>query len=70
MLTDSIKKEALKLSAKEKAELIEMLMNNLDKPDPEIEKIWIKESEDRIKAHKAGKTKSIPYSEIKKQYER
>ena len=69
MLSEAIKKEALNLSAKDKAELIEVLMNNLDKPDPETEKIWKEESENRIKAHKAGKIKSVPYSQIKKKYE-
>jgi putative addiction module component (TIGR02574 family) len=69
MLTNSIKKEALNLSAKEKVELIEILMNNLDKPDQEIEKIWVEESEKRIQAYKSGKIKSIPYSEIKNRYE-
>ena len=68
MLTESIKKEALNLSAKEKTELIEMLMNNLDKPDSEIEKLWVEESEKRIQAHRNGEIKSIPYSETKKQY--
>ena len=69
MLTKSIKQEALNLSAKEKVELIEMLMHNLDKPDPELEKIWVEESEKRVQAHKSGRITSIPYSEIKKQYE-
>ena len=69
MLTKSIKQEALNLSAKEKVELIERLMHNLDKPDPKIEKIWVEESEKRVQAHKSGKINSIPYFEIKKQYE-
>jgi len=70
MLTQTIMNEALKLSPMDKVELIEILMHNLDKPDPEIEEIWVDESEKRIQAHKNGKIKSIPYSEIKKQYER
>lgn len=70
MLTKSIKEKTLNLSPKDKANLIELLMQNMDKPDLKIEKKWIDESEKRISAHKRGELKSIPYSEVKKQYER
>jgi len=36
----------------------------LDKPDPEIDEIWLKEAESRLKAHREGKTKGIPVEEV------
>jgi putative addiction module component (TIGR02574 family) len=57
-------KKALKLKPQDKIILIEALITSLDKPDPEITKIWIQEAEARLKAYKEGKTKEIPAEEI------
>ena len=47
MLTDEIQEEVLQLSDLEKIHLVEMLMDDLDIPDPDVEKLWIEESEKR-----------------------
>ena len=47
MTTKSIEKEALKLKSNDKIRLVEVLLNSLDKPDPEIETAWVKEAEAR-----------------------
>lgn len=65
MSVDSILiKKALKLKPQDKIILIEALITSLDKPDPEIAKIWIQEAEARLKAYREGKTKGIPAEEI------
>jgi len=65
MSVDSVLiKKALELKPQDKIILIEALVTSLDKPDPEISKIWLKEAEDRLKAYREGKTKGIPAEEI------
>ena len=43
-------------------------VDNLDKPDPDIEKSWIAEAEARHEAYKKGELKAIDWNEIKKRY--
>lgn len=68
MLTHEIHKEVLKLDDLEKIRLIEMLMDDLDRPSPAVEKQWIEESEKRYKAYKEGKVKGIPLEVIQERY--
>jgi len=68
MLTHEIQQQALKLSDLEKIHLIELLMDDLDRPSPQVEKLWIEESEKRYKAYKQGKVKGIPLEVIQVRY--
>ena len=66
---DNILESAKMLNPIEKLQLIEALLESLDKPDSEIEKIWIKEADERYQAYKRGELKSTGWEEIKKRYE-
>jgi len=66
---ESILENAKKLNPIEKLQLVDALLESLDKPDPEIEKIWIKEADERYQAYKRGELKSTNWEEIKKRYE-
>ena len=68
MLTHDIQEKVRNLRDLEKIHLIEMLMDDLDVPDPDVEKLWIEESESRYKAYKEGKVKGIPLDAIKERY--
>jgi putative addiction module component (TIGR02574 family) len=68
MLNREIQEEALKLGDLEKIRLIELLMDDLERPNPDVEKLWIQESEERYKAFKEGKVKGIPFELIEKRY--
>ena len=68
MTTKQLEKEALTLKPIEKIHLIEKMLISLDKPDSEIEKEWIAESEARYRAYKKGTIKAIPLEKIKKKY--
>ncbi len=68
MTIRQIEKEVLTLKPIEKIHLIEKILISLDKPDPEIEKEWIAESEARYSAYKKGQIKAIPLKNIKKRY--
>jgi putative addiction module component (TIGR02574 family) len=60
--------EALELPPIERAELVEYIFESFsDKSHQEIDKLWAKESEDRINAYEQGKMKAIP---IKKVFDR
>lgn len=65
MSIDSVLIEkALELKPQDKIILIEALVTSLDKPDPEISRIWVQEAEARLKAYREGRTKGIPAEEI------
>jgi len=44
--------------------LVDQILHSLDKPDPEIDRIWLEEAEKRLAAYRAGKVKGIPTEEI------
>ena len=63
MSIHEMQEQALKLTDLEKIRLIEMLMDDLDRPSPQVEKLWIEESEKRYKAYKQGKVKDVCFEE-------
>lgn len=69
MLTKELESNVLALKAIEKIHLVEILLNSLDRPNKEIEKKWVDESEKRYDAYKSGKLKGIPIEKIKAKYE-
>jgi len=68
MDSKSILNEALQLRPAERLLLIEWLTKSLSKPDTEIEKIWMEESEKRYSVLKDGKMKTATLDEIIKRY--
>lgn len=55
---------ALQLKASERYEVAEKIMQSLDKPDPEIEKVWAEEAVRRAQACDAGRMKTVPFDEV------
>lgn len=70
MLAQEIKSEILELKPIDKIHLAEFIYENLDKPDNGIEQNWLRESQARYKAYKAGKVDGVPLNEIRGKYER
>jgi len=67
MINEKIKKQALKLSSQERAELAHMLIDSLDpEKDFESEEAWSEELKKRIDRYEQGENSSKPWSEIKK----
>lgn len=64
MGTQEIAAMALKLDPAERFELVDQLLHSLDRPDPEIDRIWLDEAEHRLAAYHAGKIKGIAAEEI------
>lgn len=63
-------KKAIELEPVERIRLVEAILNSLDKPDQDIEKSCIAESEARYEAYKRGEIDSQDWDEIKKRYGR
>ncbi len=70
MIAKELEKNTLKLNAIEKIRLIEKLISSLDKPDPEIEKSWVKEAESRFFAYEKGNLKTLPFEDVVKNLKR
>jgi putative addiction module component (TIGR02574 family) len=66
--SENILREALTLSSKEKAELIDKLLSSLDKPNQEKEALWAKEAEERIDAYNQGKIRSVSLEKVLEKY--
>jgi putative addiction module component (TIGR02574 family) len=58
--TQEILDRALKLSAVDKARLVDKLLSSLDKPDKAIDALWRQEVEDRSTAYNTGRLRAIP----------
>lgn len=48
----------------EKLQIVDMILGQLDRPDPEIDRAWAAEATKRWEAYKAGTAKTIPYDEV------
>ena len=60
MSLDAIIEEALELKPQERY----MVIESLNKPSSEIEKLWLQESQNRLQAYKQNKTKTLPYKQL------
>ncbi len=70
MTTKELEKQSLKLKAIDKIHLVEKILTSLDKPDPEIEKLWTKEANARFAAYEKGALKTIPFETVIKNIKR
>lgn len=52
---------ALRLNAAERYEVVEEIMQSLDKPDAEIDRVWAGESLHRARACDEGRMKMLPF---------
>lgn len=57
-------REALRLTSLERAALIEGLMASLDRPDPEIDALWLEEAEGRMAAYRTGELPAFDADEV------
>ena len=66
MITKELKKETLHLNPIDKIQLVELILESLNKPDPEIEKAWVAESEARYSNFKKDETEAVSLDSVKK----
>lgn len=56
--------QALKLPANDRAALVDNLILSLDKPDPSLDAMWLKEAEDRLAAYQSGELRAVDADEV------
>lgn len=61
---ETLLKEALRLSSNDRAALVEGLILSLDKPDPELDALWLREAQDRMTAYRAGKLEAFDAEKV------
>jgi hypothetical protein len=54
----------------EKLHLVDVILRDLDRPDPEIDLIWADEARKRWNAYKSGKIESVSYQDVMSKYKR
>lgn len=70
-MTDAAKElseKARKLSPAERVELVDDLLASLDEPDPQIDRLWAKEAEERLAAYRRGEIKAVKLQEVLAKY--
>lgn len=55
----SVLQEALRLSPRDRAALVEGLIGSLDQPDPGMDALWSKEAEDRMAGYRSGELGAV-----------
>ncbi len=53
--------EIQELPDTDKLQLLDVILEDLDKPDPEIDRVWADEARKRWAAYKAGKVPTVDY---------
>jgi putative addiction module component (TIGR02574 family) len=61
---DKIAQEIRELPDVEKLRLVDGILTDLDKPDPEIDRVWAEEARKRWGAYKAGKVPTVSYESV------
>jgi putative addiction module component (TIGR02574 family) len=53
-----------RMTPSERLELVDQLLDSLDRPDAEIDALWAHEAEDRLAAYRRGEIGSVTLSEM------
>jgi putative addiction module component (TIGR02574 family) len=67
---DELAAEIRNLPDKEKLQLVDAILEELVKPDPEIDRIWAEEARKRWKAYQAGRVPMVSYDEVMAKHRR
>ena len=67
-ISDELAAKIKSLPDSEKIELVDSILIQLDKPDPEIDHIWADEARKRWQAYKIGKLETVSYDQVMDKY--
>ena len=54
----------------EKLQLVDTILADMDRPDPEIDRVWAEEARKRWAAYKAGLIPTVPYETVMAKHRR
>jgi putative addiction module component (TIGR02574 family) len=72
-VTKTLEKLAIEIQAlpdEEKLQLVDVILEDLDKPDPEIDRVWAEEARKRWAAYKAGNAPTVEYETVMAKHRR
>jgi len=70
-MTEAAKKlgdQARNLTPAERMELVDDVLASLDEVDPENDRLWTREAEERLAAYRRGEIKAVPLQEVLAKY--
>ncbi len=67
-ITNELAEKIKSLPDIEKIKLVDSILMQLDRPDPEIDRIWAEEARKRWMAYKAGKVETVSYEQVMDKY--
>ena len=62
--TDELVSEIRALPDDEKMRVVDAILAELHKPDPEIDRVWAQEAKKRWAAYKEGRIDSVSYEDV------
>jgi putative addiction module component (TIGR02574 family) len=65
---DDLLLAARKLAPVEQLDLVEQLLDELDKPDEAIDALWLREAQDRLAAYQRGEMQAVPLADVLAKY--
>ncbi len=66
--SEEIYQQAHRLPALEKLRLAELLLADLDMPNPDIDAVWRDEAQRRWQAYQSGELKTVSYDAVMQKY--
>ena len=67
-ITKTLSAEARKLSPAERIDVVDDILASLDEPDPNIDRQWAKEADDRLAAYRRGEIQAVPLEQVLAKY--
>lgn len=61
---ETLLRQALQLPPNDRAALVEGLITSLDKPDCELDALWLKEAESRLAAYRSGELDAVGADQV------
>jgi putative addiction module component (TIGR02574 family) len=61
---EKLAEEIHELTDIEKLRLVDVILKDLDKPDPEMDRVWAVEARKRWAAYKAGRVPTVSYESV------
>lgn len=69
-LTQEVVDKAKALPDIDKLTVVDSILLELDRPDPELDRIWADESRARWQAYRDGRAEYVPYADVMAKYRR
>ncbi|MBF0137214.1 MAG: addiction module protein [Magnetococcus sp. DMHC-1] len=67
-IATTMEAEARKLSPSARLELVDAILNSLDEPDREMDRLWSQEAEERLAAYRRGEMQAVPLDDVLAKY--